>query len=177
MMRIYFLNLAFNFGVTHFPKFNIPKSAKYFNKKDNYSILFLCISQPLLSAPCAEGAPSGRSPGLGRAVHHLARSRPLAYIVPMDFDWDDPKSDACLAERGFDFAYAAQVFLDPGRLIEIDGRFDYGEARYRVLGRIEGRVFVVVYTIRGELFRIISARKANRREIRHYEASSRDTDA
>jgi uncharacterized DUF497 family protein len=95
----------------------------------------------------------------------------------MEFEWDEAKSDACFGERGFDFGYAVRVFLDPGRLIEIDDRFDYGEPRYRVLGRIDGRVFVVVYTPRGKLFRLISARKANRREIRRYGASTRDVEA
>ena len=95
----------------------------------------------------------------------------------MDFEWDEAKSDACFAERGFDFGYAIWVFLDPNRLIEVDDRFDYGEQRYRVLGQIEWRVFVVVYTPRGTAFRLISARKANRREVRRYGASTRDTEA
>ena len=95
----------------------------------------------------------------------------------MDFEWDEAKSDACFAERGFDFGYAILVFLDPNRLIEVDDRFDYGEQRYRVLGQIEWRVFVVVYTPRGTAFRLISARKANRREVRRYGASTRDTEA
>ncbi len=92
----------------------------------------------------------------------------------MEFEWDDAKSSACFAERGFDFAYAVQVFLDPDRLIEADDRFDYGEQRYRVLGRIEGRLFLVVYTPRAGVFRLISARKANAKEVARYEHSSRD---
>ena len=90
----------------------------------------------------------------------------------MEFEWDDAKSDARFAERGFDFAYAVQVFLDPDRLIEIDNRFDYGEPRYRLLGQIEGRLFLVVYTPRGDAFRMISARKANAKEVAHYGHSS-----
>lgn len=92
----------------------------------------------------------------------------------VEFEWDDAKSDACFAERGFDFAYAVQVFLDPDRLVEADNRFDYGEPRYRVLGQIEGRLFLVVYTPRGDAFRMISARKANAKEIVRYGHSSRD---
>lgn len=95
----------------------------------------------------------------------------------MEFEWDEAKSDACFARRGFDFAYALRVFLDPDRLIETDDRFEYGEPRHRVLGRISERVFVVVYTPRGNRFRLISARKANQEEIRRYEAGPRDTDA
>lgn len=56
-----------------------------------------------------------------------------------EFEWDDTKSNACFTERGFDFTYAVQVFLDPDRLVEVDNRFDYGKPRYRVLGQIEGR--------------------------------------
>jgi uncharacterized protein len=93
----------------------------------------------------------------------------------MKFEWDEAKSDASFAECGFDFAYAVRVFLDPDRLIERDERFDYGEHRYRVLGRIEERVFMVVYTRRGTGFRIISARKCNQREVQRYEAGTGDT--
>lgn len=93
----------------------------------------------------------------------------------MKFEWDEAKSDACFAERGFEFAYAVRVFLDPERMIERDERFDYGEPRYRILGRIEGRVFVVVSTRRGTGFRIISARKANQREVQRYEAGASNT--
>jgi uncharacterized DUF497 family protein len=91
----------------------------------------------------------------------------------MDFEWDGAKSDACLERRGFDFAYAIRVFLDPDRLVERDERFDYGEARYRVLGRVGPRLFLVVYTPRGDALRIISARKANAKEVARYEDSSR----
>jgi uncharacterized DUF497 family protein len=107
----------------------------------------------------------------------LGGCRPLAYIGAMEFEWNETKSEACHAERGFDFAYAVRVFLDPDRLVEADDRFDYGEPRQRVLGRIEGRIFVVVYTPRGKRFRVISARKANQREVRRYEAGPRDAEA
>lgn len=87
----------------------------------------------------------------------------------MDFEWDEQKSNACYAERGFDFAYAARAFFDPERVIKADTRRDYGENRYQLMGRIEQRVFVEVYTTRRGVVRIISARKANQREIKHYE--------
>jgi len=93
----------------------------------------------------------------------------------MEFEWDEAKSDLCFVERGFDFAYAVRVFLDPDRLIERDDRVDYGEPRYRALGQVDGRVFVVLYTPREGRIRLTSARKANQREVRRYEASPRDT--
>lgn len=81
----------------------------------------------------------------------------------MDFEWDDDKSSACFRARGFDFAYAAFVFADPDRIIRRDDRFSYGEDRYEVIGRIEERLSVLIYTPRNDGIRIISARKANAR--------------
>ncbi len=92
----------------------------------------------------------------------------------MNFEWDEAKSEACFRERGFDFAYAARAFFDPDRLIQADTRRSYGEERYQLLGKIEQRLFVVVYTPRDDVLRIISARKANQREVLHYEDSTRD---
>ena len=87
----------------------------------------------------------------------------------MRFEWDDAKSNRCLARRGFDFTHAARAFLDPRRSVAADDRRDYGETRYRLLGTIDGRVYVVVYTIRRRAIRIISARRANARETARHE--------
>ncbi len=91
----------------------------------------------------------------------------------MEFEWDEFKSEACLAERGFDFAYVVQAFFDPNRVVKEDARWDYGEDRYQILGAIDGRVFFVAYTLRGRTIRIISARKANGREVYDYETTAR----
>jgi uncharacterized DUF497 family protein len=92
----------------------------------------------------------------------------------MDFEWDEAKSEACFRERGFDFAYVAQAFFDPNRFIRADLRHSYGEERFQLFGRIGTRVFVVVYTPRVHSTRIISARKVNTREVKHYENSTHD---
>lgn len=92
----------------------------------------------------------------------------------MEFEWDGAKSDACFVEQGFDFAYAAQAFFDPKRVISADLRHAYGEDRFRLLGCIDGRIFALVYTTRPRATRIISARKANTREVRQYENGARE---
>jgi hypothetical protein len=74
----------------------------------------------------------------------------------------------------FDFAYAARAFRDAGRIEDQDQRGDYGEDRYRLLGVIGNRVFVLIYTMRGSAIRIISARKANRKEVQEYEHDARE---
>ena len=86
----------------------------------------------------------------------------------MQFEWDEVKSEVCFRQRGFDFAYAARAFFDPDRLVHADTRRLYGEDRYQLLGKIEQRLFVVVYTPRKDAMRIISARTANQREVAHY---------
>jgi len=91
----------------------------------------------------------------------------------MEFEWDDDKSDACFRGRGFDFDYAIRVFSDRNRVVMPDRRRDYGEDRYRVFGMIDGRVYVVVYTMREAMFRIISARKANVKETEDYGHNAR----
>lgn len=91
-------------------------------------------------------------------------------MVPgMEFEWDEARNNACFERRGFDFAHAVNAFHDPHRIVVQDRRRDYGEDRYRLLGTVDGRAYVVVYTLRGPAVRIISARKANPKEVAEYE--------
>lgn len=90
------------------------------------------------------------------------------------FEWDPHKSDACFRERGFDFAHATAAFRDPGRVVRAAARDTPGEIRYILSGYIDGRLFVVVYTLRFGVRRIIAARKANDREVRRHEDSAHD---
>lgn len=92
----------------------------------------------------------------------------------MKFEWDTQKSDACYADRGFDFAYVTRAFLDPLRVIRHDDRHDYGEKRYTLMGQIDSRLFCLAYTVRGGVIRIISARKANSREVKKYANNQHD---
>jgi uncharacterized DUF497 family protein len=81
----------------------------------------------------------------------------------MEFEWDDAKSERNRRERGFDFATAALIFDGPVQTT-FDDRRDYSEERVIAIGEINGEVLVVVYTDRGQVRRIISARRANRKE-------------
>ena len=87
----------------------------------------------------------------------------------MNFEWDEAKSNQCFEHRGFDFAYVAHAFLDPNRVIRADQRHEYGEERWQVFCQVQRRLFHVVFTMRGIAIRIISARKANLREVKDYE--------
>jgi uncharacterized protein len=85
------------------------------------------------------------------------------------FEWDEGKRASNLAKHGVDFRRAVQIFDTP-TFERPDRRRDYGELRIRCLGEIDGRIYNVVYTWRGLVRRIISARKANAREQRTYYA-------
>jgi uncharacterized DUF497 family protein len=87
---------------------------------------------------------------------------------PRSFAWDDDKEAATIAERRLSFAFATWVFDDPS-CTEIDTiRPQDREGRRKAIGMIEGRLFVVIYVMRGDVCRIISARRANRQEERIY---------
>jgi hypothetical protein len=81
----------------------------------------------------------------------------------------DPEKDAAnMAKHGVSLALAA--FLDwDAAIFWQDQRRDYGEVRYVALAQYQQRLYCVAYTERGADRRIISLRKANNREERHYE--------
>jgi hypothetical protein len=84
-------------------------------------------------------------------------------------EWDEAKARHNLAKHGLSFEDAAVVFEGPTVTFE-DDRFDYGEPRLITLGLLAGRVVVIAHTLRGEdTTRIISMRKANRREQEIYQ--------
>lgn len=88
----------------------------------------------------------------------------------MKFEFDADKQAINLRKHGIDLRDAAYVFLDMHRLDAADERKDSGEERRLVVGTVENRVWVVVYTRRADAIRLISARKANEREQKRYHA-------
>jgi uncharacterized DUF497 family protein len=81
----------------------------------------------------------------------------------MSVEFDPAKRQATLDHRGLDMARADEVFAGATITIE-DDRQDYGEVRFITVGRLDGRMVVMVWTPRGAARRIISLRKANDRE-------------
>ena len=85
-----------------------------------------------------------------------------------DFEWDDDKARLNLTRHKIDFTDAKLVFEDPGVLDDPDDTMDCDEVRYRAIGFVAGRLIAVFYTLRDERIRIISARKATRKEEDDY---------
>lgn len=88
----------------------------------------------------------------------------------MDFEWDDEKRTRNLEKHEVDFGSFAMFDWDTALTLE-DERFTYGERRYVSIGKIANRIFVAVWTERSSNLRLISLRKANKREVRRYDES------
>ncbi len=89
----------------------------------------------------------------------------------MRFQWDNDKNATNIAKHGIDFMQAAPVFEDTNAIIMQDTRHGYDKERYQIIGVTNplGIVFVVFTERDGDIIRIISARKADKREKRFYQ--------
>jgi len=91
----------------------------------------------------------------------------------ISFEWNEDKAHANLKKHHVSFEIATRVFLDPLALAYQD-RFENGEHRWQTFGMVDGCLLLLVaHTVRhdedGEVIRIISARKADKKEQKHYE--------
>jgi uncharacterized DUF497 family protein len=85
-------------------------------------------------------------------------------------EWDEAKREENLRKHGIDFVGVEALFEGLTATIE-DDRLDYGEQRFVTFGVMEGRVVAVVHTEQSDTIRIISIRKATKREEQSYFAT------
>jgi uncharacterized DUF497 family protein len=96
--------------------------------------------------------------------------------VRYDFEWDTTKAKQNLHKHGISFERAAEVFLDPFMLSIFDETHSIGEDRWATVGKgRDGVPLLLVHTFRETstrtcTIRIISARKATKRETEQYSA-------
>ncbi len=84
--------------------------------------------------------------------------------------WDESKRLENLRKHGLDFVGCEAVFDSPVVTWE-DDREAYGEQRINLLGWLAGRLVHLTYTDRGERFQVISLRKAEKHDLRRYQAA------
>jgi len=89
----------------------------------------------------------------------------------VNISYDPGKNEKNIAERGISFERAAEFEWSNALIVE-DTRKDYGESRFQALGFIGKRLHVLVFTPRAGQVHVISLRKANRREVKQYEAQT-----
>ena len=90
--------------------------------------------------------------------------------MSLHFEWDVNKATANIAKHGVNFEEAATVFRNPISVIFDDEDHSDEELREIIIGHSDSnRLLLVCFTERGDAIRIISARKATRRERKDYE--------
>jgi uncharacterized protein len=88
----------------------------------------------------------------------------------VEFQWDEAKAAQNVRDHRVTFFEATTSFLDPFARFMLDEEHSSGQERFILLGRsAEGRLLTTVYTQRGQPVRIISSRRATRREVKEYE--------
>ena len=97
----------------------------------------------------------------------LADPNCYAYKKCLKLDRDETKRQATQRTRGLDFADAGQIERDAAIVFD-DGRRDCGERRRDCLGLLHDQPVVAACTFRGDALRVISMRRASRREWRIY---------
>ena len=85
-------------------------------------------------------------------------------VDDLTFEWDDAKAQSNLAKHGVAFETAAEAFYAADGAHVEDLRSAYGETRFNLRATVEGFPLIVTYTVRAGVIRIISARKAGRKE-------------
>ena len=89
----------------------------------------------------------------------------------MRITFDPAKNLNNIAERGLSFELVGGFDFETA-VFTVDARRDYGEIRHRALGLIAGHVHVLVIVEATSGIRVISFRKANKREVAQYEQAS-----
>jgi len=77
-------------------------------------------------------------------------------------EFDPAKDETNIAKHGVSLARAAELDI---RAVEKDARRDYGEARFRAWGLIDGLPYSLAFTLRGEVLRAISLRRCHQEEF------------
>lgn len=85
----------------------------------------------------------------------------------MLIEFDPLKNQSNIAKHGVSLALASELEWEQA-LIWVDDRFEYGEPRMIALAPRTGALYYVAFVDRHRVRRIISLRRANRREVKHY---------
>ena len=88
-------------------------------------------------------------------------------IENYQFEWDDEKNEKNFKKHKIHFEEAIHVFFDDNRYEEFDEKHSIDEDRYKTVGMVRG-ILAVIHTERGEKIRLISARPADKSEVKKY---------
>ena len=100
-------------------------------------------------------------------INPLTRSVFASTQTRMETTFDPAKDEANIAKHGLSLVAFAGFDVEP--IVREDTRFDYGETRFQALGMIGGVPHVIVFTLPGDVMRLVSFRRAHAKEVRQYE--------
>lgn len=89
----------------------------------------------------------------------------------MEFEFDPAKSASNKEKHGIDFVEAQALWLDGGFELVLSKARLTSEERFLAIGRIEGKHLAAICTLRGQVIRIISVRRARKEEVEYYDGS------
>jgi uncharacterized DUF497 family protein len=90
-----------------------------------------------------------------------------SYYQIVDVEFDPTKDAKNRRDHGISLERAADLDMSVA-LYQIDDREDYGEVRYRAISFLDGKLYSLPFTLRGDVVRAISLRKASKQEQRDY---------
>src|SRR3989344_7490070 len=94
----------------------------------------------------------------------------IVFSEPLEFEWDKGNRGKNLIKHGVSDEKCEEVFLDENKKFWKDLSHSEKEQRYVLLGKTKlGRPLYVVFTLRGNKIRVISARDLNKNELKLYE--------
>lgn len=85
------------------------------------------------------------------------------------FEWDQGNIDKSYEKHGITPNQAEELFTDQELFLLEDVKHSQKEERFTAIGKTENKILLVVFTVRRDKIRIISARVANKKERRRYE--------
>ena len=90
----------------------------------------------------------------------------------MEFEYDSKKSQINKEKHGIDFEEAKRLFEDDNSFV-VPAKNVSDEERYALIGRMDGKCYVAIFTFRGEKIRLISVRRCRKKEEANYEHYSK----
>jgi uncharacterized DUF497 family protein len=93
-------------------------------------------------------------------------------IMYMEFEWDEHNKEKNKLKHSVDWFEAEEIFANVPIIFFYDTKHSRSEVRYVAFGKTDGgRLLLVVFTVRGQKVRVISARDQNKKEREYYKSN------
>jgi uncharacterized protein len=90
----------------------------------------------------------------------------------MNFEFDPAEDEANRFKHGLRLEFGARIFADPFHALSPTIRLGDEEERWKVIGRVDGKLYTAIHVWRGEVARFISVRRSNANEQAYYDRHS-----